>query len=96
MARLPDVIRPVKLTTTLPEDIRVKLDLHLYSDLEHRVPKGAYQRFIMDRIQEFFHNQTLNLAEYCNAPVTTINVRGSPAAISILKEMLRGLNYDHS
>jgi hypothetical protein len=52
--RPPNITRPVKLTTTLPEDIRAKLDLFLYSELEGRVPKGAYQAFFLERIREFF------------------------------------------
>ena len=39
-------IRPTYLNLALPEDIRAKLDLHLFSDLEGRVPHGAYSRFI--------------------------------------------------
>lgn len=54
MPRRPNIIRPSKLTTVLPEDIRAKLDLHLWSELEGRVPQGAYQKFLVERIQEFF------------------------------------------
>lgn len=50
----PKIIRPSKLTMSLPEDIRAKLDLHLFSEVENRVPMGAYQRFFIERIQEFF------------------------------------------
>lgn len=53
MTRHQNIIRPVKLTTTLPEDIRAKLDLHLFSNVEGRVPKGAYQKFFIERIREF-------------------------------------------
>ena len=54
MTRQPNVIRPIKLTTTLPEDVRAKLDLHLYSEAEGRVPKGAIQAFLIERIREYF------------------------------------------
>jgi hypothetical protein len=54
MPRRPNIIRPVRLITTFPEDIRTKLDLFLYSPIEGRVPKGAYQKFLIERIQEFF------------------------------------------
>lgn len=50
----PNIIRPTKLTMHLPEDVRARLDLYLFSPLEGRIPKGAYQRFIVERIQEFF------------------------------------------
>lgn len=52
--RRPNIIRPIKLTTTFPEDIRAKLDLHLYSPVEHRVPQGAIQKFLVERVQEYF------------------------------------------
>jgi len=96
MSRQPNIIRPVKLTTTLPEDIRAKLDLHLFSDFEGRVPKSAYQNFFIERIQEYFNSKVLDLGEYCHSPVGGLTVRGSPATISLLREMLRGTNYDQS
>lgn len=54
MPRPPNVLRPTSLHLMLPEDIRAKLDLHLYSSVEKRVPLGAYQRFFLDLIQEWF------------------------------------------
>lgn len=50
----PNIIRPIKLTTTFPEDIRAKLDIHLFSPSEGRVPQGAIQRFLLERIREYF------------------------------------------
>jgi hypothetical protein len=41
----------------LPEDIRAKLDVYLFSAVEGRVPKGAYQAFFIERINEFFARQ---------------------------------------
>lgn len=55
MTKPPKIIRPTKLTLALPEDVRAKLDLHLFSEVEHRVPFGAYQRFFIERIREFFN-----------------------------------------
>lgn len=65
------IIRPVKLTTTFPEDIRVKMDLYLFSKVEGRVPKGAYQEFLVGLIKEFFtklesRNDARNAAENRN------------------------------
>ena len=93
MSRRPDVIRPIKLTTTIPEDIRAKLDLHLYSELEGRVPKGAYQQFLVSRIVEFFGSRSLDLGELAGLPTSAV-VRGSPAAIELLSQLLRGANRD--
>jgi hypothetical protein len=52
--RKPNILRPVHLHTTLPEDVWTQLTLYLYSEVEGKVPKGAYQKFILDRIREFF------------------------------------------
>lgn len=54
MAGRPSLIRPVPLTTSLPEDLHARLTLYLYSTAEGRVPKGAYSRFLADRVSEFF------------------------------------------
>lgn len=52
MARQPNILRPTKLTMHLPEDVRAKLDLYLWSDVEGKVPKGAYSRFFTQLINE--------------------------------------------
>ena len=54
MSRRPNVIPPTRLTLRLPEDVRAKLDLHLFSELEGRVPQGRYQEFFLARIKEYF------------------------------------------
>lgn len=56
--RPPNVMRPSKIGIYLPEDLRAKLDLHLFSTLEGRIPHGAYSRFISDRIREYFDSAT--------------------------------------
>jgi hypothetical protein len=60
MPRPPDILRPVSLHTSIPEDLHAKLTLYLYSESEQRVPKGAYQKFIRDRITEFFNQRDTN------------------------------------
>jgi hypothetical protein len=50
MAGRPNILRPVKLTTNLPEDVFARLTLHLWSPAENRVPKGAYSKFLIDAI----------------------------------------------
>lgn len=86
--RRPNIIRPIKLHTALPEDVYAKLTLHLYSDLEGAVPKGAYQAFFTDRINEFFDSRSVDLAKYLSIPTQAV-VRGSPGAIELLEAMLR-------
>jgi hypothetical protein len=54
MPRPTLIIRPRKLTIALPEDVAARLELYLTSPAEQRVPHGAYQRFFVERIGEFF------------------------------------------
>lgn len=49
------LITPSKpVTITLSEPVLNKLTAFLTSDRTGAVPKGAYQRFFTDRIEEFF------------------------------------------
>ncbi len=57
MSRPPNIIPSVALKLKLPEDLRGKLDLYLYSESEGCVPKGSYQRFFVTLINEFFNRQ---------------------------------------
>lgn len=46
MPRPKRTIRPTYLNLAIPEDVRVLLDLRLYSELEGRVPHGAYSEYV--------------------------------------------------
>lgn len=63
MSRPANIHRPTTLNTTLPEDLRAKLDLYLYSEVEGRIPKGSYQKFIIERINDFFREREARAAE---------------------------------
>lgn len=52
------IIRPIPLNTSIPEDLRAKLDAYLYSPSAQRIPKSAYSDFICQRIREFFDHRT--------------------------------------
>lgn len=53
MPRPKNIIRPIHLKTSLPEDLRTWLDLHLWSEVECRVPMGAYQRLIVQLLRDY-------------------------------------------
>lgn len=48
------ITRPRKLTLHIPEDVMTRLDLYLISLSKGKVPQGGYQRFFVERIEEFF------------------------------------------
>ena len=52
MPRPRKAIRPVEKNISLPEDLVARVDLELYSDLEGKVPFGAWQRYVERLIRE--------------------------------------------
>ena len=88
MAKPRNIVRPVALRTTFPEDIRARLDLYLWSEVEGRVPQGAYQRFLISRIREFFEDASLDLSPWLEPTSLPMVVRGSPRSIDALASFL--------
>lgn len=56
MARPKKIDRPVEKTICLPQSLVARVDLELYSELEGRVPFGAWQRFVAGLIEQYFQN----------------------------------------
>lgn len=46
MPRPRRAIRPVEKSISLPEDLCAQVDLLLYSELEEKVPKGAWAGYV--------------------------------------------------
>ena len=90
MARRPNPIPSLQLNVALPLDVHTQLTAHLYSDLEGRVPLGAYQRFLVERIREFFGSRRLDLAPYAATEPGAFVVTATPETLAILEKTLRG------
>lgn len=90
MPRKAEVDRPVKLNLKLPETIRGRLDLELWSELEGRVPQGKYQEFFVARLHEYWNSKVLNLAPF-GFPDAFV-VRGPKEVIEALEKFLKGEN----
>lgn len=52
MPRPRKAIRPVEKNISLPQDLVLQVDLLLYSELEGKVPFGAWQRYIERIVRE--------------------------------------------
>ncbi len=76
------------LNVALPLPLYTKLGAHLYSELEGRVPHGAYSRFMINLLQGYFAHQSLDLAPYAGTQPGGAQVTGSPEAIAILQRLL--------
>ena len=49
----------------LPKPLADKLDLVLYSELEQRIPTGAYKAFFSSLLEQYFE-QLRNPCKHCN------------------------------
>ena len=90
MSKRPNIIPSQQLNVALPLPLYSKLGAHLYSELEGRVPHGAYSRFLIDQLHSYFSQRHLDLAPYINGDPGAFVVSGSPEAILALKHALRG------
>jgi hypothetical protein len=54
MARPKSVIRPTRLNTSLPADLRYQVDKYLMKKNGGSIPVGSYQAFIISLMNEFF------------------------------------------
>ena len=88
MAKTPNLIPSKPLNVALPLPLLVKLSSALYSDLEGRVPHGAYSRFLIDLLQVHFTEQALDLAPYVGSEPGTLQITGTPEAIRALTARL--------
>ena len=88
MSRRPNLVPSQQLNLALPIDVHSKLSLHLYSGLEQRVPHGAYSRFLVEQVRQFFSDEHLDLAPYLGSEPRAFIISGSPQAIAALKRRL--------
>jgi hypothetical protein len=66
----------------------VRISAHLFSELEGRVPHGAYSRFLIDLIQVHFAERAIDLAPYVGSEPGTLQITGTPEAIAALTKVL--------
>lgn len=52
MARPKKAVRSIEKNISIPEDLVFQVDLALYSELESRVPHGAWSRYITALIRK--------------------------------------------
>ena len=90
MSRRPNIVPSIMLNVALPAPVHTALTLHLFSELEGRVPLGAYQRFLCERIQEFFRHRRLDLAPWAGTDPGAFVVSGAPEALCVLEKALKG------
>lgn len=81
----------IQLNVALPKPVFEQLSAHLYSELEGRVPYGAYSKFCAELITSYFRQQRIDLAPYAvgvELPSGVAVVSASPESAEILKSIL--------
>lgn len=56
MGRPKKIIPSIEKKISIPEDLVARVDLSLWSELEGKVPHGAWSRYISGLIREDFKN----------------------------------------
>ena len=88
MARTPNLIPSQQLNVALPLPLYTQLTGELYSELEGRVPHGAYSRFLIDLLRMHFMRKQLDLAPWLNTAPGAFVVGGAGEAIEQLQRRL--------
>lgn len=88
MTRRRNIVPSIQLNVALPEDIHDRMTLHLYSELEGRVPFGSYQRFLVERIKEYFSRSELDLAPWIGVSEGVYVVTGPKPTVEVLTKAL--------
>lgn len=73
-----------------PQSEKGKLYLHLFSEVDGRVPSGAWGNFFLERTQEFFNNERLDLAPWAGTSPGACVISGHPSTIEMLRKLLNG------
>ena len=89
MSRRKNPIPSVLLNVALPMDVHTRLSAMLYSDLEGRVPLGAYKEYFTRLLREQMDGRTLDLAPFLGTPSGAFTVTGSAEAINALELHLK-------
>lgn len=88
MGRKASLTPKKPITVWLPEELRTRMDLMLYSELEERVPHGKHSEFLTLLLRHYFEDAELDLSPYMGTLPGEVVVRSSKLEIERLKKHL--------
>jgi len=89
MPKPANLIPSKQLNVALPLPLFTQLSLALTSDLEGRVPHGAYSRFLQDLLRAHFERAELDLNTYASmVPPGVYVLSGPPASVEAFQKLL--------
>ena len=81
----PKLLSPIApLKVHIDADLKTRLDAVLFSELEERIPQGAYQRFFNKFLTQALTFKPLDLAPFLGTNPGEAIVRGDPNTIARL------------
>ena len=89
MPRTPNPDRPQRLVVNLPTSIFSRIAGKLFSEVEGRVPYGAWSEFLSERAREHLEWKQVDLQAYGFAP--GFFVRGPKEMVEELENKLKDL-----
>lgn len=90
MSRPKQITPKVHLHITLSAELREKLDKAVWSEVEQRIPAGALQKFIEERLREYFSYDKLEVGDYLLGGDA---VYGNARTLDMLRTALVEHNY---
>lgn len=84
MPRKPAIEPNFELHTTLPARLAARVELLLFSEAEGRVPRGAWQKFLVERLTEYFHHRRVDVGVLINRPPGDVLIEGNDHSINQL------------
>ncbi len=90
MPRPKEIDAKGQIQIRFPDSLRGELTLHLWSDLDGRVPYGGWSTFFIERSREYLRSERLDLAPYAGTEPGVFVVSGFPDVIRELKKLLEG------
>lgn len=68
MARPKNTLRTIQVNFAIPEDLVAKMELHLFSEVEAKIPHGARSTLVARLLREYFRK----LEEIAGSPFSEI------------------------
>jgi len=75
----------------LPSALHTKIKLALFSEVEGRVPYGAWADLLIPLLNEKFSHRYLDLGPFLGKPAGTFVVKGDPTVLAMLENHLKEL-----
>jgi hypothetical protein len=88
--RPPSIRRSRPLNVHLDEELLTRVDILLFSELESRVPKGAYQKLFNSLLTQWLDQRELDLAPYLGSLPGEHLVLGHAETLAALNQHLTG------